>query len=132
MGKERLGPHKAGQARAFHPVAITVPEIQGRQAEHIHRLQQLDIGRRTLGDIGLEQDKATELFCHSRIMEGVLLELLAGHAPVGVEIQHHWQLQSLGFLQSQSQIIDIADTLEFHFDFLLCGDVGSRSCQQWV
>ena len=65
------------------------------------------------GHIHLQQQQSVQALTHCRIGEGVALHLLARHAPVGIEIQHHRFVLG-GDTQLLRQLIEIIDTHELH------------------
>src|SRR5687768_3091931 len=68
-------------------LAAGIEEDRAGRAEQAETPQELTIVVVVRGDVGLQQQRAGELLLHLRVGEGVALHLLAGHAPVGVEIE---------------------------------------------
>ena len=86
----------AGHAEVGLFLALFVKEQGGRRAEELEALQQGFVVCVVGGDIGLQQYSVLQFGLHGRIAESKAFHLLARHAPVGVEIQHHGLAVGLG------------------------------------
>ena len=87
--EEALGVLVADHPQAPDLAALRVEEDDSRRAEQREALEQRLVLRGVRGHVRLQQQHAVELRLHARLAEGEGLHLLAGDAPVGIEVEHH-------------------------------------------
>ena len=97
--------------------AIVAEEDNGRRTEYPEasqeRLIRLIVGR----DVRLQQHGVRERVLDAAVGERVLLHFLAGHAPVGVEIQHRGLSRARRAGERPIQVVHRLDAHELQFMF---------------
>src|SRR5436190_11774956 len=79
----------ADDAELRNLAPLRVEEDDARRSEEPEALEQRAVGCVGRRNIRLQEQHAIELGAHPRIGQGEFLHLLARHAPVGIEIEHH-------------------------------------------
>lgn len=99
--------HKTGDTLGRQLAACRIEEQDRRQPQHLQVLQQRRLFRTVGGHIRLQQHRLGQACLHRGVAEGVFFELFTGHAPVGVQIQHHRPAPRL--LQREIELFDVVD-----------------------
>src|SRR5436190_6136344 len=87
--EEAFGVLVADDPQAPDLAALRIEEDDPRWAEEREALKQRLVLGGVCGHVHLQKQHAVELLLHRRLAESEVLHLLAGHAPVRIEIEHH-------------------------------------------
>src|SRR5437763_16772810 len=86
--QETVGRLVADDAQSGNLASLRVEENHARRAEQREALEERAVSFARGGDIRLQQEHWLERSAHARIGERELLHLLAGDAPVRIEVEH--------------------------------------------
>src|SRR5512138_2652672 len=109
--QETVGTLIADDAQPGNLAPLRIEEDNARRTEQRKALEERAMHFAVRGDVGLQHAHPLQLAAHPRVREGEALHLLARHAPVGVEVQHHGPP---GSLQLTVQFRERADARPAH------------------
>src|SRR4051812_47287428 len=117
-GRELRGLHESDDAEVSLFLAISSIERDRRRSEDAEVLEQFPIDIVIRRDVGLEFHGVRKRALYVAHGERVVFHLLARHAPVGVEIEHHGFSASLGCVDFAREICERLDAFEFELRLL--------------